>query len=114
MSLKTGDIYSYEESWTATSTDAKTFTGPKVTEGKVVKIEHMTICDITTVNRAFRLGYDRAGTKHWLKAGNAGASGFNLALDTPFILSGGEAPVAYSSSHATSDEIHVVVRGVYL
>jgi len=85
-----------------------------VPKGRVVRIEHMAIVDITTVNRAFRLGYDRAGVQHWLKAGNAGASGFNLTLDTPFLLSEGEAPIAYSSSHAASDEVHFIVRGIYL
>jgi len=114
MDIKPGDVYSFEEKWVAPGTDAKTFTGPKVPMGRVVRIEYMTVCDITTVNRAFRLGYDRAGTPHWLKAGNAGASGLNLTLDTPFLLSEGEAPIAYSSSHATSDEVHVVARGLYL
>lgn len=112
--MKPGDVYSYEDTWTAPDTNAKTFEGQRVGSGLVVKMEHMTVIDITTVNRAFRLGYDRGGTKHWLKAGNAGASGFNLTLDTPFILSEGEAPVAYSSSHATSDELHFIARGVYL
>ena len=112
--MKPGDVYSFEDKWTAPSTDAKTFQGPSVEPGRVVRIEHMTVVDITTVNRAFRLGYDRGGTQHWLKAGNAGASGFNLALDTPFLLSEGEAPIAYSSSHATSDELHFIARGVYL
>jgi hypothetical protein len=114
VSLKPGDVYSFEEKWTAPDTGARTFTGPKVPQGKVVRIDHMAICDVTTVNHAFRLGYDRAGTQHWLKAGNAGASGFNLTLDTPLLLSEGEAPIAYSSSHAVGDEIHVVARGIYL
>lgn len=112
--VKPGEVYSWEETWTAPSTAAKTWVGPKVEEGKVVRLEILAICDETTVNRSFRLGYDRAGTKHWVKAGNAGASSFDLALDVSLILAAGEAPAAYSSTHASSDVVHILARGVYL
>lgn len=112
--VKPGEIYSWEETWTAPSTGAKIWVGPKVPEGRVVRLEFFAVCDVTTVNRQFRLGYDRAGTKHWTKAGNAGASDFDLAMRGKMILSAGEAPAAYSSSHATGDVVHIVARGVYL
>ena len=112
--VKPGEIYSWEETWTAPDGNAKTWTGPKVEKGRVVRLEILAICDETTVNRTFRLGYDRAGTKHWIKAGNAGASAFDLALSIPLILSEYEAPAAYSSSHVASDVVHIIARGVYL
>lgn len=111
---KPNEIFSWTETWTAPSGTAKTWTGPKVEKGRVVRLETFSICNETKTNRALMLGYDKAGAKIWIRAGNAGAAGNDISIAAPLLLSEGEAPAAYSSTHATSDVVHIIARGVYL
>jgi hypothetical protein len=111
---KPEEIFSWDEYFTCPSGTAKTWVGPKVPAKRVVRLETFIICNETKTNRALMLGYEKAGVKCWIRAGNAGSGGNDISIVTPLILSGGEAPAAYSSTHATSDIIHILARGLYL
>ena len=112
-SIKASDIYSAELKATGAAADLD-IEGPKVPEGRVVRIRVMYVVDLTTVNRSVRLGYKRAGSTYWFKRQNAGASAFGISLDGDLYLVGGESPVARVESAPAADECWLIVRGEYL
>jgi len=113
MSVKLSDIYSAELKGVGAAADLD-LEGPKVPEGRVVRLRIMYAVDLTTVNRSMRLGYVRAGTKYWFKRQNAGASAFGVALDGELYLVGGESPIARVESAPSADECWLIARGEYL
>lgn len=113
MNVKPGDIYSAEISQVGQAADLD-IEGPEVPKGHVVRLVVMYAVDLTTVNRSIRLGYSRAGTAHWFKRGNAGASAFGLCLDGELILVAGEKPIARVESAPSTDDCVLIARGIYL
>lgn len=108
---KLSDVYVYEESRTAPSTSNITLTAAKLKAGEVVIIDSFSVIDVTTANKTLRLGYDRGGSKFWLKRQAAGTSSYHITLDSPLILVENEAPAAMVESPTSSDSLLVVARG---
>jgi len=111
---KPGDVYAAELYQPDAQAADVTLEGPAIPQGRVVKIEAMIIVDVTTGNKTCRLGYDRGGTKYWMKREAAGSSGYGIALLTPMILVGGEKPVGRIESATLNDDIYFIARGIYL
>jgi len=114
VSVKPGQVYSAEEVVPSAAAADKNFKGPKVPEGRVVRIEVLVVIDLTTANKTLRLGFDRAGTSYWLKRQAAGSSTYGIILDRPLILVEGEAPIARVESATAADALYFLARGVYL
>lgn len=114
METKPGDVYSAEEILASAAAADKDFEGPKIPEGRVVKIEILAVVDVTTANKTLRLGYRRAGSSYWLKRDAPGASGYGLILDQPLILVEGESPIAMVESATAKDALYFLARGTYL
>lgn len=112
--VKLQEVYSWEERITAPSTAEISVSGSSVKDKQVVRIDTFIVCDETTVNRLLGIGYMKGDTKRWLKLERAGASGYSIILLTPLFLFGGEKPCVNSTTHATSDVINIIARGVYL
>lgn len=108
------DVYQAEIVKIAPDTTNITLEGPKIAEGKVVRIHTFYVIDITTANKTLRIGYDRAGTKHWAKREAAGTGVYGIAQNQTMILVENERPACMIESPTTSDECKLVVRGVYL
>lgn len=114
MEIKPGDVYSAEQTVSSAPAADVDFEGPRVPEGRVVKLEILAVIDVTTANKTLRLGYKRAGVSVWLKRAAAGTGAYSMVLDKPLILSEGESPVARVESATAGDTLHFFARGVYL
>lgn len=114
QNVKPQDVYSAETPQTAPDTDDLSLEGPKVPEGKVVRIETFFAIDLTTSNKTIRVGFDRAGTKFWLQREAAGTGKYGIRLRRPLILVENERPICMIESPTASDECKLIARGVYL
>lgn len=111
---KLAEVYVYEETRVAPDTNNITLVGSKLKEGEVVEIEAFYLADVDTANKTLRLGYDRGGTKFWVKRQAAGTNIYGIYLDRPLILVQNEAPAAMVESPTLNDDITVIARGRYL
>jgi len=111
---KPSEIYRSEKQQPAPSTSDLTIVGEKVPTGKAVLIETFFAIDQTTANKTLRLGYDRGGTKFWIKRAAAGSGIYGLALDRPLYLVENEAPAIMIESPTTGDVCLLVARGEFL
>lgn len=115
MSMKPGDIYSYEDRRTEPTAAVLTINqAPKVLPGKVVRIETMFIVDETTPAKTLALGFDKGGVSHLVKKETVGAAVNGLTLDAPLILVEGEKPIAVITTPTANDVITFIARGVYI
>lgn len=108
------DIYQAEISKIAPDATNITLLGPKVKKGKVVRLHAFYVIDITTANKTCRLGYDRAGTKHWFRRRAAGTNRYGIWQNQTMILVENERPACMIETPTASDTCKLIVRGVYL
>lgn len=115
MSIKPGDVYSYEDRRTEPNAAALTLNqAPQIPRGKTVRIETMYICDETTPAKTLALGFDKGGKSHMVQKETVGAAVYGLALDAPLILVEGERPIASVTTPTANDVITFIARGVYI
>ena len=114
MEIKPGDVYSVEEERKAPSTVDLTLEGPKIPEGKVVLIRAFYVIDRSTAGKVVRLGYDRAGTKIWLKRVDLLSHEYGMETTAQLYLVEGEKPIGMIESPTTGDICTFVARGEYV
>jgi len=115
MSVKPGDVYSYEDRRTEPGTSTITINAaPKIPPGKVVRIETLFICDETTAAKTLALGFEKAGRSYLVQKEALAVGVHGLALQAPIILTEGEKPIAVVTSPSANDVITIIARGVYL
>jgi len=108
------EVYRAEISKTAPDATNITLEGPKIPEGKVVHIRMFYAIDLTTAAKTLRIGYDRGGTKHWVKREAAGTGKYGIWQNQNMFLVENERPICMIETPTASDECKLVVRGVYL
>ena len=114
MDIKPGDVYSAEAEVKAPETADLTLEGPMIPEGRVVLIQAFYVLDRSTAGKVLRLGYDRAGTKYWLKRVDLGIGNYGIWQDGPLYLVGGEKPVGMVEDATKGDVCILVARGEYV
>ncbi len=109
-----GQIYSAEQVDPGASAADHTMDGAKVPEGKILRIDIMSITDLTNAAKKVRLGYDRGGQQFWFKRETLGSGVYSSVLYGPIWLVPGEKPIGMVESATASDVLHFVVRGTLL
>lgn len=108
------DIYQAEIKKAAPDATNITLEGPKIAEGKVVRLHTFYALDLTTAAKTIRIGYDRGGTKHWVKREAAGTGKYGVWQNQTLILVENERPICMIETPTASDECRLIARGVYL
>lgn len=112
--MEANEVYTVERIEKVTATDDKTIEGDPVPTGKVLRIEFMSVLDITTASKTVRFGYLKENTQHFFKRLAVGASAYGTELDGSLYLVEGEKPICQVESPTIGDEIRFYVRGVYV
>jgi hypothetical protein len=112
--IKLEDVYDARESKKAPDTENLTIEGPPVAKGKIVELECFYAYDHTTAAKTIRIGFDRNGTKYWIKQKPAATNEHGIAQNGKLVLVDGEKPIAMIESPTAADECYLVARGVYL
>ena len=113
MVHKETDIYIAEVRQAAPDTDDLTLIGERLSAGEIVQLESVFIIDLDAKAKVVRLGYDRAGTKFWIRRNAIGTNDYDLPLTRPIILVENEAPCGMVESPGSGEECLLVARGFY-
>ena len=114
VEIKPGDVYSAEVEVKAPTISDLTLEGPKIPEGKVVLIKAFYIMDRSTAGKKVRLGYDRGGTKIWVKREDLADTVYGMETTAQLYLVEGEKPIGMIESPTIDDICILVVRGEYV
>ena len=114
MGIKPGDVYSAQVEVKASTIADLTLEGPKIPEGRVVLIKAFYVLDRSTAGKVVRLGYDRAGTKIWVKRVDLLGTEYGTETTAHLYLVEGEKPIGMVESPTVDDICILVARGEYL
>ena len=114
VEIKPKDVYSAEVEVKAPSISDLTLEGPKIPEGKVVLIRAFYVLDRSTAGKVVRLGYDRGGTKIWVKRVDLAATEYGIETTAQLYLVENEKPIGMVESPTTGDVCVLVARGEYV